>query len=171
MKKKILSVVILALVILSTLALCACGKNEDDKIKCTHEGCDGVYKQVDETGVHYCSKDITHKPCIICVNDECKKPIYNIDAEYCPSCGADQVPCVECGDGTKTIDGTYCTECGIQVPKSGRMQFGFDFDALGESATILSMGMVGIFIVTGIIIGFILILNTIVEKINSKKEK
>ena len=50
------------------------------------------------------------------------------------------------------------------------MKFKFDLNALGESAMILCKGMLGIFIVTGVIIAFILILNTVVEKVKESKE-
>ena len=66
------------------------------------------------------------------------------------------------------IETTYCPECGRQVEKE--MKFKLDFEALGESAMILCKGMLGIFIVTGIIIAFILILNTTVEKIKQINE-
>ena len=45
-----------------------------------------------------------------------------------------------------------------------------DFAAFLNSLTIMGKGMLGIFIVTGVIIAFILILNTAVEKIRQSKE-
>ena len=42
--------------------------------------------------------------------------------------------------------------------------------AISDSALILCFGMLGIFIVTGVIITFILVLNTVVEKARQSKE-
>ena len=41
---------------------------------------------------------------------------------------------------------------------------------IDESLSIMGQGMLGIFIVTGVIIAFILILNTVVEKVKESKE-
>ncbi len=168
MKKRILSIVVLALIVLSAFALSACGKNgEKEKIYCPVENCGGELLDTSaESNAVYCEKNSLHMY-KICANEECGDTIGLGDA-YCPDCGASQVACPECGDGE--IDGVYCTSCGRQVQKDGKMKFKLDFGALGESAMILCKGMLGIFIVTGVIIAFILVLNTVVEKVKQSKE-
>lgn len=104
------------------------------------------------------------------------------DTEKCQVCGSDLVE-FECEnkhtkdlctnkDCILNVDGEspLCGEkdCGKALIK--KMKFKLDFDALGESAMILCKGMLGIFIVTGVIIAFILVLNTVVEKVNQIKE-
>ena len=165
MKKRILSVVILAVMLISVFALVSCGKKDEEKTPCPVSECTGVLVS-GESGILYCEKNLTHmfKPCL---NEDCAEPIRK-DADFCPNCGASQKVCEECSDGE--VDGVYCSECGRQVQKSGKMKFKFDLNALGESAMILCKGMLGIFIVTGVIIAFILILNTVVEKVKESKE-
>lgn len=164
MKKRILAIVIVALSLISVLAFSSCGKAEQT-INCPADGCEGVLKET-ELGV-FCDKDITHA-FDICVSEDCGKPI-TVGSKFCPSCGTSQADCKTCASGE--VDSVYCPECGNQVLQSGKMKFGFDVKALGDSAMILCKGMLGIFIVTGIIITFILVLNTIVEKINQSKKK
>ncbi len=183
MKKRILAIVILALSVISIFAFSSCGKDKET-INCPVEECKGVLEENDNAcifcgdkkscpfGCVYadavCDKDENHKY-DICVNEECGKPM-DVDSVFCPSCGVSQADCKACASGE--VDTVYCPECGKQVLQSGKMKFEFDIVALGESAMILCKGMLGIFIVTGIIITFILILNTIVEKVNqSKKNK
>ena len=163
MKKRILAIVIVVLSLISVLAFSSCGKAEED-INCPVENCEGVLKETELGAI--CDKEITHV-FDICVNEECNKPIPK-KSKFCPSCGVSQVECKDCADG---VDSVYCPSCGKQVLQSGKMKFGFDVVALGESAMILCKGMLGIFIVTGIIITFILVLNTVVEKINQSKKK
>ena len=52
----------------------------------------------------------------------------------------------------------------------GELQFKFDGASLGKTIPILCTGMLGIFIVTGIIIAIVLILNTTMTVINNKKQ-
>ncbi len=160
MKKRILAIVIVVLSLISVLAFSSCGKAEED-INCPVENCEGVL----EEGI--CSKNALHV-FDICVNEDCGKPI-DAECAFCPSCGTSQADCKTCASGE--VDSVYCPECGNQVLQSGKMKFGFNIKALGESAMILCKGMLGIFIVTGIIITFILVLNTVVEKVNQSKKK
>ncbi len=170
MKKRILSVIILALCLVSAFAFASCGK-KDEPIGCPT--CDGALMETEFENLYICEKDTQHNA-KLCVNEECKEPISNLFAEYCPSCGASQNECQVCKDND--VEGVYCTECGRQVSKNSNI---FDIlkkpwqereKAISDSALILCFGMLGIFIVTGIIITFILVLNTVVEKINQKKE-
>ena len=165
MKKRILSVVILAVMLISVFALVSCGKNEEEKTPCPVKECTGTLVS-SESGIVYCSQNGTHM-FKLCLNEDCAELI-GVSDVFCPSCGANQVECPECSDGE--VDGVYCSKCGRQVQKSGKMKFKFDLNALGESAMILCKGMLGIFIVTGVIIAFILILNTVVEKVKESKE-
>ena len=165
MKKRILSVVILAVMLISVFTLASCGKKDEEKTPCPVSECTGVLVS-GESGIVYCSQNGTHS-FKLCLNEDCAEPIGLLDG-YCPSCGENQVECKECSDGE--VDGVYCSKCGRQVQKSGKMKFKFDLNALGESAMILCKGMLGIFIVTGVIIAFILILNTVVEKVKESKE-
>ena len=182
MKKKILALVIIALTLLSVFAFSSCGKEETTN--CPYADCDGTLMEITTlicsgtcenskeckgcaTSVYlYCEKNLTHRY-DICINEKCQKPI-EIGSEFCPSCGAGQTECKTCKNGE--IDGTYCPECGEQILRDGEMKFKLDFDALGKSAMILCKGMLGIFIVTGVIVTFILVLNTIVEKVNQSRE-
>ena len=167
MKKRILSIIVLSLLVLSVLSLSACGKGgEEAAIDCVVSECDGTLKPVDGSSTVSCDKNPLHV-FKICAGEDCGDVISLGDA-FCPDCGASQVECPECSDGE--IDGVYCTRCGRQVQKDGAMKFKLDFGALGESAMILCKGMLGIFIVTGVIITFILILNTVVEKVKQSKE-
>ena len=181
MKKRILSLIILALCLVSVFAFASCGKNEEvlDCPECEKE-------LTNEDGSLYCESKHIYRECI---NEDCSTLInafdlYEIEGMniakkevfYCPSCGENQIGCLECSDNI--IEGVYCSSCGRQVPKDTKISaiFGKSWeergDALIDSALILSFGMVGIFIVTGVIISFVLILNTVVEKINqSKKNK
>ena len=165
MKKRILSVVILAVMLISVFALASCGKKDEEKTPCPVSECTGVLVS-SESGILYCEQNLTHS-FKLCLNEDCGEPIGLLD-DYCPNCGENQVECPECSDGE--VDGVYCSKCGRQVQKSGKMKFKFDLNALGESAMILCKGMLGIFIVTGVIIAFILILNTVVEKVKESKE-
>ncbi len=167
MKKRILSIIVLSLLVLSVLTLSACGKNGDEaKISCPVENCEGKLDTVDGSSMVSCDKNVLHIY-KACASEDCGDIIGLGDA-FCPNCGESQIECSECGDGE--IDGVYCTKCGSQVQKDGKMKFKIDFGALGESAMILCKGMLGIFIVTGVIIAFILILNTVVEKVKQAKE-
>lgn len=141
MKKRILSVVILALCLASLFVVSAFAiSGPDAPLKdCTNEECDAKLNAYD----NFCSKCGT-------------KYTEPKEEEICQVCKDDN------------IETTYCPECGRQVEKE--MKFKLDFEALGESAMILCKGMLGIFVVTGIIIAFILILNTTVEKIKQIKE-
>lgn len=165
MKKRILSVVILAFMLISVFALVSCGKNEEEKTPCPVSECTGVLVS-GESGILYCNQNTAHSY-MLCLNEDCGEAIGK-DADFCPNCGASQEVCEECSDGE--VDGVYCSKCGRQVQKSGKMKFKLDLGALGESAMILCKGMLGIFIVTGVIIAFILILNTVVEKVKESKE-
>lgn len=106
-----------------------------------------------------------------CTNNECDAKLNAYD-NFCSKCGTKYVEpskeeaCQVCKDDN--IETTFCPTCGRQIEK--KMKFKFDFEALGESAMILCKGMLGIFIVTGVIITFILILNTVVEKVRQSKE-
>lgn len=106
-----------------------------------------------------------------CTNEECDAKLNAYD-KFCSKCGTEYVKpeeeeiCQVCKDDN--IETTYCPACGRQIEK--KMKFKLDFGALGESAMILCKGMLGIFIVTGVIIAFILILNTVVEKVKQSKE-
>ena len=167
MKKRILSIIVLSLLVLSVFAFSACGKNDEEKpIDCVANECEGTLKKIEDSNIISCDKNPLHiyKACI---NDDCGS-IMSFTDSFCPDCGTSQVECPECGDGE--IDGVYCTRCGRQVQKDGEMKFKLDFGALGESALILCKGMLGIFIVTGVIITFILVLNTVVEKVKQSKE-
>lgn len=130
MKKRILSIIILAISLLSIFTLSACGKEEE---KCS---------ECDATLVEY-ECDNEHKK-NLCTNKDCILAV-----------GENEPVCLE-------------KDCGEKLVK--KMKFKLDFSALGESAMILCKGMLGIFIVTGVIITFILALNTIVEKIRQSKE-
>lgn len=165
MKKRILSIIVLSLLVLSVLSLSACGKGgEETKLGIPDSGLgqeinpDGTIKPLPGTPIFSQSQ---------CISEDCDANVSQSDL-YCSNCGASQVECPECSDGE--IDGVYCTRCGRQVQKDGKMKFKLDFGALGESAMILCKGMLGIFIVTGVIIAFILILNTVVEKVKQSKE-
>lgn len=161
MKKRIISIVIIALTLVSVFALASCGKEEVRN--CPVPGCTGTLA-IDD-GIATCTSSKIHI-FNVCNNEDCSAIISG--SKYCPSCGANQDACAYCEDGD--IDGTYCPKCGRHVLHSGDMKFKFDVDALGESAMILCKGMLGIFIVTGVIITFILVLNTVVEKANQAKE-
>ncbi|MBQ8546488.1 MAG: hypothetical protein IJ437_06075 [Clostridia bacterium] len=176
MKKRILSIVILLLSLVSIFALSSCGNEE--AYNCPQ--CEK--KLTNDDGELFCENNHFYKKC---VNKDCSALIktddlYEITSEnkltlkdsyFCTSCGTNQIVCTSC-DEEGELDSVYCPSCGRQVLQSGEMKFKFDVNALGESAMILCKGMLGIFIVTGIIIAFILILNTVVEKINqSKKNK
>ena len=125
MKKRILSIIVLAIMLFSAFALISCGKEEE---KCP-----------------WCQTTL--------VEYECSER----HSDYlCPKC------MVASGREFE------CYHCGNELIK--KMKFELDFEALGESAMILCKGMLGIFIVTGVIIAFILILNTAVEKIRQSKE-
>ncbi len=162
MKKRILSILILALTVSSVFAFASCGKKEE--IGCPN--CDGNLENIEN--YYFCDKGETHS-FDICVNEDCKAPIDNSNGLYCSSCGESQFVCPACEDVEK-VEGTYCHLCGKQVLRDGKIKLKFDIDALGQSAMILCKGMLGIFIVTGVIITFILVLNTIVEKINQARE-
>ena len=162
MKKKILALVIIALTLLSVLAFSSCGKEET--VNCLSSECEGILEVKND--IYCCSKNEMHRY-EICVDDECEAPV-KFGNDFCKACGASQIECTECADGD--IDGTYCPECGEQILRDGEMKFKLDFDALGKSAMILCKGMLGIFIVTGVIVTFILVLNTIVEKVNQSRE-
>lgn len=160
MKKKIFAIVILALTLVSVFAFSSCGKTA----YCPESECEGVL--IEEDGAMYCTEGATHV-FDICINEDCKAFIRG--DEYCTSCGTCQDECPVCKDPID-VEGTYCPECGKAVFRKGKMEFKFDIDALGDSALILCKGMLGIFIVTGVIISFILILNTVVEKARQSKE-
>lgn len=174
MKKRILSLIILALTLISVFAFASCGKKEE-KISCLESGCKGELEQSElDKELYVCSEDENHKA-KLCVNEDCKKPIgVEAKVKYCPSCGTNQNVCSECSDNK--IDGVYCTSCGRQVQKetSVREIFGKPWaereKAISNSALILCFGMLGIFIVTGVIVTFIIVLNTIVEKARQAKE-
>ena len=170
MKKRILAVMILALMVVSVFALSSCGKGKT--VPCPN--CEGNLIADEKEGIYECDLGQTHS-FDICVNENCREPIDNSppnkkgDPKYCSACGTSQESCYACDDPSD-IEGAYCYACGKQVVRDGQMQFKFDVKALGDSAMILCKGMLGIFIVTGIIIAFILALNTIVEKIRQSKE-
>lgn len=125
MKKRILSIIVLAISVLSIFTLVACGKDKEEKCP-------------------WCETTL--------VEYECSEG----HSDYlCPKCMAASGREFEC-------------RCGNELIK--KMKFKLDFEALGESAMILCKGMLGIFIVTGVIIAFILILNTVVEKVRQSKE-
>lgn len=173
MKKRIISALILALVMVSVLAFASCGKEEESaKIDCPYENCDGALLDSSlEINLLYCDKNPTHiyKKC---VNNECQMIMASTD-KYCSKCGTQYIKseetdeCNVCKDTELTT--TYCSNCGRQIEK--KMKFDLDFDALAESGMILCKGMLGIFIVTGVIIATILILNTVVEKIKQSREE
>ncbi len=98
---------------------------------------------------------------------ECDAELDASDA-FCSSCGA-QATCTTCVDASK-IEGSFCPDCGKNVAKSQNMKFKIDGEALGESVIITCYAMLGIFIVTAVIISFVLILNCVVEVINNKKK-
>lgn len=125
MKKRILSIIVLAIMLFSAFALISCGKEEE---KCP-----------------WCQTTL--------VEYECSERHSDL---LCPKC------MVASGREFE------CYHCGNELIK--KMKFKLDFEALGESGMILCKGMLGIFIVTGVIIAFILILNTVVEKIRQSKE-
>ena len=174
MKKRIIAILILTISVLSIFALSSCGK-EEAKI-CPE--CEQELKE--DKNLLYCETHVYKE----CLNEDCEALIpfvdlYEIngtklelkDSYFCTSCGTNQITCQSC-DEEGEIDSVYCPDCGRHILQKGEMHFGFNVNALGESAMILCKGMLGIFIVTGIIITFILILNTVVEKINqSKKNK
>lgn len=170
MKKRILSIIILAFCLVSVFAFVSCGKN-DEKIACPHKGCDSTLKIVE--GEYICEKLHVYKDC---VNEDCDEKLSTKVAAYgyCPSCGTSQEKCITCADNK--IDGLYCTDCGRQVPKDSSIKdiFGKPWNerekAISDSALIMCFGMLGIFIVTAVIITFVLILNTVVEKVNQSKE-
>ena len=186
MKKRILSLIILAFCLVSVFAFVSCGKN-DEKIACPHEKCDGELLEMDsQDGRYYCNKQgHLYKDC---VNEDCDEKLeyycvsediengktYEIMADYCPSCGTSQKTCSECADNN--VDGLYCTSCGRQVPKDSSIRdiLGKHWNerekAISNSALIMCFGMLGIFIVTAVIITFVLLLNTIVEKVRQSKE-
>lgn len=62
------------------------------------------------------------------------------------------------------------TNGGDGAENKGELQFKFDGSSLGKTVPILCTGMLGIFIVTGIIIAIVLILNTTMTVINNKKQ-
>lgn len=131
MKKRILSIIVLAIMLFSAFALISCGKEEENK-------CIGCQSALVE---YQCENGHIKE---LCVNKECA---FNVN-EKTPICTEE--------------------DCGNELIK--KMKFKLDLEALGESAMILCKGMLGIFIVTGVIITFILILNTVVEKIRQSKE-
>ncbi|MBQ7906822.1 MAG: hypothetical protein IJ309_02495 [Clostridia bacterium] len=51
-----------------------------------------------------------------------------------------------------------------------QMEFKFDPNSLGNTVPILCTGMLGIFIVTTIIIGIVILLNTILEIVDKKRK-
>lgn len=179
MKKRILSLLILALVVASVFALSSCGK-ESQVVDCPE--CEK--ELVEQKGVLLCENKHIY---IECLNEDCRDLIEAVDfysfgttgveikeAFYCPSCGTNQINCPECYDGV--IDGVYCSTCGKQVAKEGGIDNILNKTwkdregAISDSALILCKGMLGIFIVTGVIIAFILALNTIVERVRQAKE-
>lgn len=171
MKKRIISLIILALTLVGVFAFASCGKSNEE-IACPHEGCDSTLKIVE--GEYVCEKLHVYKDCI---NEDCEEKLSGVVAEYgyCPRCGTSQEECPECKDNK--VDGVYCTSCGRQVPKDSSISdiFGKPWSerekAISNSALILCFGMLGIFIVTGVIITFILVLNTIVEKVKQSKNR
>lgn len=172
MKKRILSLIILALTLISVFAFASCGKKEE-KISCLESGCEGELEQSElDKELYVCSEDENHQA-KLCVNEDCQKPM-DVFAEFCPSCGTNQEICETCKNND--IDGVYCVDCGRQVQKetSVREIFGKPWaereKAISNSALILCFGMLGIFIVTGVIVTFIIVLNTIVEKARQAKE-
>lgn len=172
MKKRILSVVILALCLLSVFLFASCGKKEEP-ISCPIEKCDGVLKEAEFDNLYLCDKNPEHNA-KLCISEDCGEPISDLFAKFCPSCGASQVECPSCKDNE--IEGVYCADCGRQVQKNQDIMgiFGKPWaereKAISDSALILCFGMLGIFIVTGVIITFILVLNTVVEKARQSKE-
>ena len=98
---------------------------------------------------------------------ECDATLQEGD-EFCSGCGA-QASCKTCVDASK-IEGSFCPDCGKNIAKSQDMEFKIDGEALSESVIITCYAMLGIFIVTAVIISFVLILNCVVEVINNKKK-
>jgi Na+-transporting methylmalonyl-CoA/oxaloacetate decarboxylase gamma subunit len=131
MKKRILSIIILAIMLFSAFALISCGKEEENK-------CIACQSALVE---YQCENGHSEE---LCVNKECAATVNGKEVE--------------------------CKEEGCEKELIKKMKFKLDFGALGESAMILCKGMLGIFIVTGVIIAFILILNTVVEKVKQSKE-
>ncbi len=130
MKKRILSIIILVISVLSIFTLVACGKDEEAKCPVCQSAL-VEYECENEHKAEFC----TNKECLAVVGDE---PV--------------------------------CKEENCKQELIKKMKFKLDFNALGESGMILCKGMLGIFIVTGVIIAFILILNTVVEKVKQAKE-
>lgn len=106
-----------------------------------------------------------------CSSEECTQTLNPSDI-YCPKCGTEyvepqEVPeCPTCKDDS--IDSGFCPTCGRQISK--QMEFKVDANSLGLTIPILCTGMLGIFIVTTIIIGIVIFLNTILEVIDKKRK-
>ena len=60
MKKRILSVVILAVMLISVFALVSCGKKDEEKTPCPVSECTGVLVS-GESGILYCEKNLTQQ--------------------------------------------------------------------------------------------------------------
>ena len=170
MKKRILTLIVLALTFVSVFAFASCGKEKT--VACPN--CEGNLYVDEIEDMYQCDLGKNHS-FDICINERCKAPIDNSpankkgEANHCSACGISQEVCHVCED-PENVDGAYCYACGKKVVRDASVELGFDVNALGQSAMILLKGMIGIFIVTGIIITFILVLNRVVEKANKTKE-
>ena len=104
-----------------------------------------------------------------CSNEECEAKLSMSD-DFCSKCGTKYVePKEECNVcKNNNIEANFCPACGKQIIK--QTEFGFKASSLGTTVPILCTGMLGIFIVTGIIIAIVLILNTTMTVIDNKKK-
>ena len=104
-----------------------------------------------------------------CSNEECDAKL-DANENFCSKCGTKYVApkeeCNACKDNN--IESNFCPICGKQIIK--QTDFGFKASSLGTTIPILCTGMLGIFIVTGIIIAIVLILNTTMTVIDNKKQ-
>lgn len=135
MKKKIVSVILMAVLMFSFLTICSCSDTADDsgsgglgltlnpdgsigpvpvdeKKTCQADNCNGKIIEIDVySGIVVCKKNPFHIY-KICVENRCDNQI-SLRANYCSKCGTEQTNCSECRDGE--VDGLYCTKCGRYV--------------------------------------------------------
>lgn len=141
MKRKVLSVIILSLCLVFTLSLSVFASDADSASVPTKE----------------------------CSNEECDA-VLSVSDSFCSKCGTQYVApkeeCAVCKDNN--IESNFCPTCGKQIIK--QTEFGFKASTLGTTVPIMCTGMLGIFIVTGIIIAIVLILNTTMTVIDNKKQ-
>lgn len=95
--------------------------------------------------------------------------------KYCPDCGKmsanyeDTRYCETCG---KVIPNTtYCPDCGNTAEgAAAKTNFGFNIGSLKETLPIMGMGMLGIFLVIGLIVLVVVVLSAISKKAGKKEE-